>query len=267
MPTLEKLLESPYTAIWLALVLGGLALSGKFNVTATQLLLVAAWVVAIVGMRGQPLAILIGLAAIIGGGLLILAYLFRPDAVPVYTGVLTPKPTLLFSANNGGTTPKIQIGDSGVFLVGDSGALSAQLFPALKASDFRVESIGGKIKVSTRIVDSSGNLIAEITRNEWKVSPTQAWDRNYSDNALEVKDARGLVILQVRVLADRIQIQGGWWIHIGTPSGVRRLWVWRNPAEEGAQFVIAPKDDSNPIIIPPIFEYPGDQHLGELKAK
>jgi hypothetical protein len=42
MYTIEKILESPYSAIILAAVLGGLALSGRFSVTATQLLFVAA---------------------------------------------------------------------------------------------------------------------------------------------------------------------------------------------------------------------------------
>jgi hypothetical protein len=263
----QKFLESPYTALSAALILGGLALSGKFNVTATQCLLITAWAVSIVGLRGQPLPVMVGISAAIAGGLILLAYWFRPDVVPLYAGILTPKSTLLFSARNGGTIPKIEIGRSGVILAGDGGTLGAQLFPALRASDFKVESVGGKIKVSTRIVDGSGNLIAEIIRNEWKVSPTQAWDRNYSDDALEVKDSRGLVILQVRALPDRIQVQGGWWINMGPPNGTRRLWVWKDPTKDGAQFVINPKDDANPIVIPPIFEYPGDQHLGELMPK
>jgi hypothetical protein len=82
------------------------------------------------------------------------------------------------------------------------------LYPILQNSQFKVELINGKAKISTRITDESGNLIAEIIRNEWKVAPTRAWDRNYSGDALEVKDSRGYVVLQVRVLADRIQIQG-----------------------------------------------------------
>lgn len=91
----------------------------------------------------------------------------------------------------------------------------AFLLPALKASQFTVESSDGNIKVSTRITDSDGNLIAKIVRNEWKVFPGRSWDRNYSDDALEVRDSRGLVVLQVRTYPDRIQIQGARWVDMG----------------------------------------------------
>jgi hypothetical protein len=142
------------------------------GVAATQTLLVAAWIVAIVGFRSQPVAILIGLASIIGGALLILAFIFRPDAVPAYTDILAPKTTLLFSAEDGDGIPQIQIGESGVFL--KNSAIGPLLLPVLEASECKVEAIEGAIKISTRIIDGSGNLIAHITRNEWKVSPTSA---------------------------------------------------------------------------------------------
>jgi hypothetical protein len=52
--------------------------------------LVLAWAVALVGLRSTPMPIMIGAGAIIGGTLLILGYLFRPDAVrpiiPAYVG-------------------------------------------------------------------------------------------------------------------------------------------------------------------------------------
>ena len=226
MQAIEKILESPYTALSVTVVLGALALSGKFSVTATQFLLVAAWGVVVIALRGQPLGIMVGLALVAGGALVLLAYFFRPDAVPSYAGVLVPKSELLFSATEGGKTPLIQIGTSGVVLAPkgfgrgtydemEKDPTGAYLMPILKASQLTVESIDGKIKVSTRIDDADGNLIAEIIRNEWKVFPGRSWDRNYSDDALEVKDARGLVVLQVRALADRIQIQGGWWVDMG----------------------------------------------------
>ncbi|MGB7099495.1 MAG: hypothetical protein WBD95_12130, partial [Xanthobacteraceae bacterium] len=197
MAGIERLIESPYTALSAAIILGALALSGKFSVTATQTLLVAAWAVIVLGLRGRPLPVLIGSALATGGVLILLAYWFRPDAVRSYTGVLAPKAKLLFSANNaGGAMPLIQIGQTGVVLAPkdfgrgtydemEKDANGAFLLPALKASQFVVESIGGKIKVSTQITDADGKMIAEIIRNEWRVSPGQAWDRNYSDDALE----------------------------------------------------------------------------------
>jgi hypothetical protein len=260
-----SLLESSYTALIVAAIFGAAAFGGKLSAIASRLLLLAAWAIAVFGLRYQPVSLWLGGAAILGVSLLLLAYWFRPEIIPLYTGVLTPKKTtLLFSARDGGTVPKIQIGQSGVFLVGPGGQIGALLFPALQVSDFKVESVDGKIKVSTRVVGGDGKLIAEIIQNEWKVSPTEAWDRNYSDDVLEVKDSRGLVILQVRALPDRIQVQGAWWTDMGPPNGVRRLWIWHDPNKSGAQLVFAPREDPNPIVIRPMFRYPGDRHLGEL---
>ena len=134
-------------------------------------------------------------------------------ALPKNVGVLTPKNELLFSPKDFGSSriPKLQIGRSGVFLVGPSSEFGALLFPALTEAQFKVESIEGKMKVSTRIADESGNLVAEVSRNEWQVAPPpQTWDRNYSDDALEVRDSAGRIILQVRACSDHIEIQGMW---------------------------------------------------------
>jgi hypothetical protein len=54
MANIERIIESPYTALVIALVLGGLALSGKFSVTATQILLAVALVVVLSGLRAEP---------------------------------------------------------------------------------------------------------------------------------------------------------------------------------------------------------------------
>jgi hypothetical protein len=117
------------------------------------------------------------------------------------------------------------------------------------------------------MLDREGNLITELVRNEWKVAPSpRTWDRNYTDDALEVKDARGRVVLQVRVLEDRVQLQGLWWVDIGPPNGIMQLALRETP-EGGAQFTISPKDIDPPPIAE-IFEYPSERHLGELrKAK
>jgi len=168
-------------------------------------------------IRASPLPLAIGSALILGGALFILAWWARPEFVPTYAGTLTPRSTLLFSPKGGGTVPKMQIGDSGVFLVGGGGEIGALLFPALRESQFKIEGIDGAIKVSTRVTDENGNLIAELIRNDWKVAPSPgSWDRNYTDDALEVKDAQGNVTLQVRAFFDRIQIQGAWWIVSGS---------------------------------------------------
>jgi hypothetical protein len=266
MYAIEKILESSYSAIILAAVLGGLALSGRFSVIATQLLFVAAWGVALIGLWGQPWPIFLGSLACLGGGLFLLAYWARPDAIPSFSGMLSPKATLLYPPSAGGTIPKLQIDDSGVFIVAPGGGPFSLLFPALEASKFKVESIDGKIKFSTDITDANGDLIAEIIRNEWKVSALgRAWDHNYSDDALEVKDSKGRVVLQVRALPDRIQIQGAWYIDMGPPNGIRRVIICKDQTQPDAQIVFTPPDAKNIPSIPPMFKYPSDRHLGELR--
>jgi hypothetical protein len=192
-----------------------------------------------------------------------------PISQPTYAGVLVPKEEkLLFSPTEGGLIPKMQIGESNVFIVGPSSPYAATLLPALKESQLKVESVDGKMKVSARIVDGSSNLMAELIRNEWKVAPQpHTWDRNYSNDALEVKDPSGRIVLQVRVLSDRIQIQGLWWIDMGPPNGMRQLIVRQNPEEiTGAQLVIVPKDTLDTPPIRARFEYPSELHLGELSV-
>ena len=263
MNTISQFLYNPLTALVVTLALGAVALSGHFSVTGTQFLLVAAWVVAIFGLRAQPWPVVVGLGAIMAGALVLLGYWFRPDVIPAYSGVLSPESTLLFSPD-GGKVTKIQIGQSRVFIIDPNNPLAAQLYPALRTTQFKVENIAGEMKVSARILDHEGHQIAELVRNEWKVaSPPSTWDRNYNDNALEVRDARGLVVLQVRALKDRVQLQGLWWIDLGPPNGIRQLTV-REAPEGGAQFILSPEDASPPPIAP-LFEYPSDRHLGELR--
>jgi hypothetical protein len=190
----------------------------------------------------------------------------RPNAMPAYTGVLTPRTRLLFSPEGGGATPKIQIGNSGVFFVGSDNRYGALLFPALRATDFRVESVDGKMKISVQIRNREGNLIAELIRNEWKVAPPpHTWDRNYSDDALEVRDARGRIVLQVKAHADRIQIQGLWYVYTGPLNGIRQLIVREDPGNNGAELIITPPDSIETPPIAQMFEYPSELHLGQLR--
>jgi hypothetical protein len=150
-----------------------------------------------------------------------------------------------FSSKGGGTIFNIEIGQSGTFIrVGHDQNLN--LLPLLRKTQFRVENVCGKIKVSSQIFDREGHLIVELVRNEWKVAPPpRTWDRNYTDDALEVRDGRGLVVLQVRALIDCIQIQGLWWIDMGPPRGIVQL-IWREvSAGGGAQVLILSKQTAD----------------------
>lgn len=268
-----KLVASSHAQMFVALAFGALALSGKFSVTATWVLFAVAWVVAMAGLRWLPLPMFVGTGVILGGGFVFLAFVFRPDAIPAYTGILAPKAELLFSPAGKGRIPKLQIGTSNTFFTANaavqSNAYGAMLLPMLRQSQFKVESIGGKIKISTLITDDKGNVIAELIRNEWKVAPPpNSWDRNYTSDRLEVRDAKGNVVLQVHVLWDRIQIQGAWWINMGPPNGLAQVFVMKNPHPSPvsqALIVFVPKNSlEGPPTIAPMFAYPSETHLGEL---
>jgi hypothetical protein len=51
------------------------------------------------------------------------------------------------------------------------------------------------------------------------ISNASCWDKNYTDDSLEVKDGHGRVVLQVKLLPNIVQIQEEWQWNPGTPSG------------------------------------------------
>jgi hypothetical protein len=149
--------------------------------------------------------------------------------------------------------PIIAIGDSNMKF-GWIGKNGVPLFEFLQDSSLTVERIGDHIGVSTSIRDASGRMIAEIERNEWKVKPSLLWDRNYNATSLEVKDETGEVDLQVVVLPEEIRLQGIWHDKSG---GTFEL--VKDETGQGTILV-------NRIIpITPIFVYPSERHLGEMR--
>jgi hypothetical protein len=259
MSAIKQLLDSPITAIFIGIVIGALALSGKFSVTATQILLVAALVIAIIGLRSQPTPVILGGGAAIGGVLLLLGYWFRPDAIPSNFGTLIPLQANLVLSPSKHKIPRIQLGDSQVFFAPEN-EQSSWFINAEGGDLIRVESIGGALKVSAQVRDQAGNLIVELNRNEWKVAPApNLWDRNYTGQALEVIDSRGTVVLQVRLVSDdAIKLRGTWWVTLPPPNGRVQLTL------TDGQFIFTPSTRSPPVIAQ-IFKYPSDTHFGELK--
>jgi hypothetical protein len=124
---------------------------------------------------------------------------------PLYAGILTPMKLIDDGSVKKGV--KIQIGKARAFL-NDVGVLD-DLLKTWSRDRFTLDVVNDKILVSTQLRDENDKLVAELEKNEWKVTmPPTTWDRNYTDNSLEVKDARGDVILQVSVLPGIVRIQG-----------------------------------------------------------
>jgi hypothetical protein len=80
---------------------------------------------------------------------------------------------------------------------------------------------------------------------------------------LEVRDETGRIVLQVRLLADRVQIQGEWWDENGRGVGLVES---NDPNRPGALIEIfgpaMTREQAVPIV--PLFLYPSESHFGEL---
>jgi hypothetical protein len=247
-------------ALAVAVALGAIAVSGKFSVRATQLLLLIAWLLVLLALREQTWMLFCVNAVASAVAFVLLAIFFRPETIPQNFGALIPGRKLLFSKNK---NPAVEIGDGGAVLVW-GGAKGEAMLRFAEDSDLVIEMIRGKVYVSTQIKDATGNVLVELVRNKWRVAPSPAtWDRNYSKNALEVKDPTGKIVLQVKTLPDRVQLQGEWKNKNG-----RAIRFVKSPDGNGGILVIRPDRvflESDPKI-EPIFEYPGDANLGRLRA-
>ena len=188
----------------------------------------------------------------------------RNNKSPKYAGVLhAVKNGVLYSnTKNLGAVSMIEIGDSGtkIFTNEDQPIINFYGTP------LKVEVLDGEAKVSTQIKDETGKLIAEINKNEWATGqPPAIWDRNYSDDSFEVINPNGDVVLQIRALPDRIQIQGDWY---GPDGHGKRMVKSNDPANPGALFLslYRGKEEAGVPHVPikRMFQYPSALHFGEL---
>lgn len=132
-----------------------------------------------------------------------------------------------------------------------------------KGMALRIKSSGSALKVSADIRDDGGHIIAQITDNEWKSKP-ENWDRNYTDDALEVKNAFGHVVLQIKVLPDRIQLQAEGWDEEGN-NGIRVTKARDQAGTINGALVILDHGHRCPeLSIKQIFEYPSEVHFHQL---
>lgn len=180
------------------------------------------------------------------------------QGAPQNSGLLQAKVETIVS--HGAVTGALEIADSGSILIPARADLP--LIKIFEDTDLTIERIDSHVKVSTRFRDKSGKMVAELIRNEWKVAPTPGvWDRNYSNDTLEVKGPDGNIFLQVRVLPDRIQMAGIWY---GEETSFFAM--SKNPNGAGGIFTIryshSPKEIVPPVL-KPIFKYPSESHLGE----
>lgn len=258
---LVSILADPVFLFVFGLVLYGLGLSGRPSVTFARFLLFTAWLVGIYGfainppVEGVPLTIVMCLFTLLMVGLVAWA---RPILVPGNVGRLVSRRTIWSWLKK--PDRFLEIDSSGIMFHWD-GADGQPMFD-LHDSRLAIERYGKRILISTLVRDRKGNIVAELIRNEWKVSQS-AYDRNYNKDSLEVLNSEGDVVLQVRVLPDRIQIQGEW--H-GADGHATRFEA-APPALGGAMRVIITPTSPPELrrnTIQRMFRYPSDLHFGEL---
>jgi hypothetical protein len=118
-----------------------------------------------------------------------------------------------------------------------------------------IRLLSGKLLVTTRVRDGSGGVIAEMNDNEWKHGPA-IFDRNYTQDALEIRDSTGKVVLQVANLGNTVDVaaifhcKNGWTYMVGPIAG------------EGSAIELRAPGQPLTSEIPPICNYPSDLHFG-----
>lgn len=138
--------------------------------------------------------------------------------------------------------------------------------------DFKAWKENKKLYVSTSLYDSARNLVAEIRANEWKLMTGKRFDKNFDENAFELRDVTGSVILQVVLSGDDVSVQGRWYLPDGKCVIVKRIIkdkvdntavVWLYPGTDIFKWENEPANPYETRKISPIFKYPSELHPGE----
>jgi hypothetical protein len=214
---------------------------------------------------GLPSVLAVTLSALLIIATLVQLWLIRADLrsslMAAYSGVLETSSTK-------GAMPKLEMGDSGSILVfaGPQGQALMRFFNDCHVTiEIRQNRITrrGRLLLSTLVRNAQGGLIAEIIRNEWQVNPAASFDRNYRHDALEVKDASGDVILQARLMGDRVQLQAKFRDVHGQGVAIGK----GQEANGVVGGIIEITGHAHPQLlmhIKPIFRYPSSRYFGKL---
>jgi hypothetical protein len=148
-------------------------------------------------------------------------------------------------------------GTTYVFHNSNSGDMT-QVIKVLFDAGLRVEVEDGELKVTTPVRDRFGHLVAWIKKNHWYVT-FACLDKNYTTDSLEVLDSRGYVVLQIKILPDRVEVQGEWRDEFG--NGIR---LAAQPTGSTADIWHTPEvEQSTMQKIKPMFKYPSSNHWSE----
>jgi hypothetical protein len=120
-----------------------------------------------------------------------------------------------------------------------------------------IKQENGRLFVSAEIRNPQGQLIAEVHDNEWKINKAEIFDRNYNENAFEVRGKDGDVIFQAVAVNNVIYISGEFRGRNG-----KGLLLLKEPNGQGGLIDILGPNEKRRFEIAPLFEYPSDLHFG-----
>jgi hypothetical protein len=194
----------------------------------------------------------------------------KQEATETYAGVLESESKIPKSPDQT-FVPKLEIANTGTLIWLDGGYAAKFIHELLKDNNFEAVIEEGRLLVTMTIIDKDGEIVAEIVRNEWTVNPHNSFNRNYSTDSLEVKDPQEDLILQLRLVADRVQIQGRFYRSKSKLYGIEKVIgakiVDEYEEDEWVSISLITEDFPAKLKIRPMFKYPSELHLGELAEK
>lgn len=163
--------------------------------------------------------------------------------------------------------PDVSIGDKIWWMSpnGNDGTF-AQFYPD---ADFKVSWGKRGPLVDTTVRERSGNLVLEIVKNHWRVYPQYIADKNYTEDALEIRDSAGHIIVQIKLGRNSgyqtVELQGEFWNGQGQGWRIMKAPIADVFGKHGAMKIpLSPTDAKLEFLIKPIFQYPSKDHWGEL---
>jgi len=253
------------------------------TIVSTAIIALITWLIQDISLKFKIGITILLVIALVGQVITITAEHQRQQAAK-YSGVLRgPALTILSPIQD--IYPKLKLGDSNTFLSWQ-GSQGQSLLGMFGDNELVISIERGRLKVSTKIRDTHGELVAEIIGNEWKLRNQNLWDRNYDKNALEVRDGKGDVVLQIVLKEDYVQFAAKMYSRDGAGFGMGSAMFAQEDIrrrEEGSLKIVAASDGPNEVkvgditgvlevrppghplelVIEPIFRYPSNLHLGE----
>ena len=113
----------------------------------------------------------------------------KEKAKSLYTGVLKHDRVLLSGSQK--IYPKFEFGDSGAILV-YAGPQGGPIFKIFDDNSLTIMTEDDQLKVSTIIRDHNGHVVAELSKNEWKVNKNNSFDRNYGKALSKLRITLGM---------------------------------------------------------------------------